>query len=132
MMKEVNKNSTQWLSQIILPVVIIFIIIAICGFLLFSGTRQGALNLRILGDISTAFLLTLIISSEMLILAAMITFIYLTNKSFKWLRNIFQNFQSIFLRIDPSVTKICKISAHPFIFFDSIRAIFKPKKNSEG
>jgi len=132
MMKEVNKNSTQWLSQIILPMIIIFIIIGICGFLLFNGTRHEALNLRILGDISTAFLLTLIISSGMLILATMITFIYLTNKSFKWLRNIFQNFQAIFLRIDPSVTKICKTSAHPFIFFDSLRAIFEIKKNPKG
>jgi len=132
MMKEVNKNSTQWLSQIILPMVIIFMIIGICGFLLFSGTRHGALNLHKLGDISAAFLLTLLISSGLLILATMITFIYLTNKSFEWLRNIFQNFQAIFLRINPSVTKICKNSAHPFIFFDSLRAIFETKKNPEG
>ena len=131
-MKEVNKNSTQWLSQIILPMVIIFIIISICGFLLFSGTHQGTLNLRILGDISASFLLTLLISSGLLILATMITFIYLTNKSFKWVRNIFQNIQSIFLRINPGVTKICKTSAHPFIFFESICAIFENKKNPEG
>ena len=128
MMKEVNKNSTQRFFQIILPMVSIFIIIGIGGFFLFSGTHHGALNLRILGDISAVFLLTFIISSGILILATMITLIYLTNKSFKWLINIFQNIQSIFLRIDPSVTKICKTSAHPFIFFGSIHAIFEKKK----
>ena len=131
-MKEVNKNSTQWLSQIILPMVIIFIIIGICGFLLFNGTQHGTLDLRILGNISAAFLLTLLISSGLLILATMITFIYLTSKSFKWSRNIFQNIQSIFLRIDPGAKKICKTSVHPFIFFESIRVIFENKNNPEG
>jgi len=131
-MKEVNKNSAQRVFQIILPMVSIFIIIGIGGFFLFNGTHHGALNLRMLGDISTTFLLILIISSGMLILATMITLIFLTNKSFKWLRNKFQNIQSIFLRIDPSVTKICKTSAHPFIFFESIHAIFEKKKNTEG
>ena len=131
-MKEVNKNSAQRVFQIILPMVSIFIIIGIGGFFLFNGTHHGALNLRMLGDISTTFLLILIISSGMLILATMITLIFLTNKSFKWLRNKIQNIQSIFLRIDPSVTKICKTSAHPFIFFESIHAIFEKKKNTEG
>ena len=131
-MKEVNKNSAQRVFQIILPMVSIFIIIGIGGFFLFNGTHHGALNLRMLGDISTTFLLILIISSGMLILATMITLLFLTNKSFKWLRNKFQNIQSIFLRIDPSVTKICKTSAHPFIFFESIHAIFEKKKNTEG
>ena len=131
-MKEVNKNSTQWLSQIILPMVIIFIIIGICGFLLFSGTQHGTLNLHILGDISAAFLLILLISSGLLILATMITFIYTINKSFNWLRIIFQNIQSIFLRIDPTVTKICKTTVHPFIVFESIHAIFENKNNPEG
>ena len=131
-MKEVNKNSNQWFFQIILPMVSIFVIIGIGGFFLFSRTHHGALNLRILGDISAAFLLTLIISSGILILSTMITLIYMTNKSFKWLRSIFLNIQPVFLRIDPSVTKICKISAHPFIFFESIHAIFMKKKNPEG
>ncbi len=131
-MKEVNKNSSQRFFQIILPMVSIFTIISICGFLLISAARNGALNLRILGNISVAFLLTLIIPSGILILTTMITLIYLTNKSFKWLLNIFQNTQSIFLRIDPIVTKICKTSAHPFIVFESIYAIFKKKMNPEG
>ena len=127
-MKEVNKNSTQWFSQIILPMVIIFIIIGICGFLLISGAHHGVLNLRVLGNISVAFLLTLIIPSGMLILATLFTLIYLTNKSFKWLRNIFQNIQSVFLRIGPTLTKICNTSARPFIFFESMHA-FLIKKN---
>jgi len=128
-MKEVNKISTQWFFQIIFPMVSIFIIIGICGILIINGTHYEALNLRVLGNISVAFLLTLIIPSGMLILATLITLIYLTNKSFKWLRNIYQNIQSIFLRIDPIVTKICKTSAHPFIVFESIYAIFKKKMN---
>jgi len=131
-MKEVNKNSAQRIYQIILPMVIVFILIGISGFFLFNGTHHGILDLRMLGDISTTFLLILIISSGMLILATMITLIFLTNKSFKWLRNILQNIQSIFLRIDPSVTKICKTSAHPFIFFESIHAIFEKKKSLGG
>lgn len=131
-MKEVNKNSTQWLFQIILPMVIIFIIIGIGGFLLFSGTQHGTLNLHILGNISAVFILILLISSGLLILATMITFIYTINKSFNWLRIIFQNIQSIFLRIDPTVIKICKTTAHPFIFFESIHTIFDNKNNPEG
>ena len=62
MMEEVNKNNTQRFFQIILPMVSIFIIIGIGGFLLFNGTQHGALNLRVLGDISAVFLLTLFIA----------------------------------------------------------------------
>ncbi len=131
-MKEVNKNNTQWFFQIVLPMVSIFIIIGICGILIINGAHYEALNLRVLGNISVAFLLTLIIPSGMLILATLITLIYLTNKSFKWLRNIFQNIQSVFIRIDPTVTKICKTSAHPFIFFESMHAYFTKNKNTEG
>ena len=126
------RKNTQWFFQIILPMVSIFIIISISGYFLFNGTHQGALNLRKLGDISAVFLLTFIISSGILILATMITLICLTKKSFKWLRIIFQNIQSIFLHIDPGVTKICKTSAGPFIFFESIHATFEKKKNPKG
>ena len=131
-MKEVNKNSTQWIFQIILPMVSIFIIIGICGFLLISGVHDGALNLRKLGDISAAFLLILIIPSGMLFLTTMVALIYLTHKSFGWLRRISPNIQTIILQIGPSVKKICKTSTHPFIFIESIYAIFEKKKNPEG
>ena len=131
-MKEVNKNGTQWFFQIILPMVSIFIIIGICGFLLINRAHHGVLNLHVLGNISVAFLLTFIIPSGMLILATLITLIYLTNKSFKWLRNIFQNIQSVFLRNDPTVTKICKTSVHPFIFLSQFTKIFTKNKNTEG
>jgi len=131
-MKEVNKISTQCFFQIILPMVSIFMIIGICGFLLISRAHHGVLNLHVLGNISVAFLLTLIIPSGMLILATLITLIYLTSKSFKWLRNIFQNIQSVFLRIDPTVTKICKTSAHPFILLSQFTKIFTKNKNTEG
>jgi len=131
-MEEVNKNKVQRIFQIILPMVSSFIIIGVCGFLLFSGVHGDALNLRILGDISAAFLLILIIPSGMLFLAAMIAFIYITHKSFNWARRIFPKIQSVFLRIDPNVKTICKTSAHPFIFFDSIYTIFRKKRNPEG
>ncbi len=132
MMKEVNKNNTQWFFQIILPMVCIFIIIGIGGFLLINKAHDGTLNLHILGDISATFLLTLIAPSGIFILASMVTLIYLTSKSFIRLRIIFQNIQSIFLQIDPNVTMICKTSVRPFIFFESICAIFLKKKNPEG
>jgi len=132
MMEEVNKNRNHWIFQIILPMVCSFIIIDICGFLLINEIRDGVLNLRMLGDISIAFLLILIIPSGMLFLATMIALIYLTNKSFKWLQILFPNIQSVFLRIDPGVKKICKTSAQPFIIYESIHAIFEKKKNPEG
>ncbi len=131
-MKEANKNGTQRVFQIILPMVGSFIIIGVCGFLLFSGVRGGVLNLRLLGDISAAFLLIIIIPSGILFLAATIALIFLANKSYKWLQSFFLNIQSVFLQIDPSVNKICKASAYPFIIFESIHTIFKRKKNPKG
>ena len=131
-MKEVNKNNSRWIFQIILPMVSCFLIIVICAFLLISGVRDGAFNLHMLRDISTAFLLLLVFPSGLLFLATMIAFIYLTNKSYKWFQRIFPNIQSIFLWIEPIVNKLCNASTHPYIFSESIHAIFKKKMNPEG
>lgn len=131
-MEEVNKNNSQWIFQIIIPMISCFVIIVICAFLLISGVRDGAFDLHMLVDISSAFLLILIIPSGLLFLATMIAFIYLTNKSYKWFQRIPPNIQSIFLRIEPIVNKLCSASTHPYIFSESIHAIFEKNKNPEG
>ena len=131
-MEEINKNKTHNLFQIILPMLISFIIISLCGFLLFRGVHNNALNLRILGDISTAFLLVIFIPSGILSLASIIALIYLISKSFIWFRTIFQNIQSLSARMVPGITKICGISTYPFIYIESFCKIFEKNKNPEG
>ncbi len=110
------KNYSQQFFQIILPMVGFFIIIVVCGILLIGGVRNSSLDLEKLGDISTAFLLILIIPPMMFFLATMVGLIYLTNIYSKWIQIMSPKFLSVFLRVEASNKKICKTSVHPFIF----------------
>ncbi len=127
MLQNNNKTRSQQFFQIIMPMISFFIIIGICGFLMIGGVRKGTINLEKLGSISAAFLLILMIPPTMFFFAAVIAFIYLTSRYSKWIQILTPNIQSIILRIEVSINKICKTSAHPFIFFESIYAIFKKK-----
>ncbi len=127
MLQKNNKTRSHQFFQIIIPMISFSIIIGICGFLIIGGVLKGTLDLEKLGDISAAFLLILIIPPTMFFFATLITFIYLTNRYSKWMRIMTPNIQSVMLRIEASINKICKTSAHPFIFFESIYAIFKKK-----
>jgi len=127
MLQKTNKSRSQQFFQIIMPMISFFIIIGICGFLIIGGVRKDTINLEKLADISAAFLLILIIPPTMFFFATVIAFIYLTNSYSKWIQIMTPNIQSVILRIEASVKKICKTSAHPFIFIESIFAIFKKK-----
>jgi len=127
MLQKTNKSRSQQFFQIIMPMISFFIIIGICGFLIIGGVRKDTINLEKLADISAAFLLILIIPPTMFFFATVIAFIYLTNRYSKWIQIMTPNIQSVILRIEASVKKICKTSAHPFIFIESIFAIFKKK-----
>jgi len=127
MVQKANKNSSQQFFQIILPMVSIFMLIGICGFLLIGGVHKEVLNLEKLRDISATFLFILIIPPTMLFLATVIAFIYLISRYSKWIQIMTPNIQSVMLRIEASTNKICKTSTHPLIIFESIYAIFKKK-----
>jgi hypothetical protein len=127
MLQKTNKTRSQQFFQIIMPMISFFIIIGICGFLIIGGLHNGTINLEKLGDISAAFLLILIIPPTMFFFATVIAFIYLTSRYSKWIQILTPNIQSVMLRIEASINKICETSAHPFIFFESIYAIFKKK-----
>lgn len=127
MLQKINKTHSQQFFQIIMPMIGFFIIIGICGFLIIGGVHKGTLDLEKLGDISAAFLLILLIPPTMFFFATMIALIFLTNRFSKWIQIMTPNIQSVMLQIEASIKKICKTSAHPFIFFESIYAIFKNK-----
>ena len=127
MSQKSNKNRSQQFFQIIMPMIGFFIIIGVCGFILIDGVRKGTFNLEKLGDISASFLLILIIPPTMFIFITVSAFIYLTNRYSKWIQIMTPNIQLITLRIEAGINKICKTSARPFIFFESIYAIFKNK-----
>jgi len=127
MLQKTKKTRSQQFFQIVMPMIIFFIIIGICGFLLIGGLNKGSFNLEKLGDISAAFLLILIIPPTMFFLATVIALIFLTNRYSKWIQVMTPNIQSIMIRIEASINKICKTSAHPFILFESIYAIIKNK-----
>ena len=132
MINKGNMNKKQRIYQIILPFIAFFIIISVCAFLLLRGVRSEAINMRILGDISTAYLLLLIIPSGLMTLVIMVTFIYLTNASSKWIRKIFPGIQSFFRWVESTMIKVGDTSMRPFISIESMLAIFKRKKNPKG
>jgi len=124
MLQKANKNRSQQFFQIIMPMICFFIIIGVCGFILIDGVRKGTLNLEKLGDISASFLIILIIPPTMFVFITVSAFIYLTNRYSKWIQIMTPNIQLITLRIEAGIKKICKTSARPFIFFESICGIF--------
>jgi len=126
--KEQDTSKNQWLSQIIIPFAGCFLLIIFSSYTIINKGLNLEFNLRMMGDISSSFLILLILPSMIFTLALIILLIFLINKIIKQIKIVFPKLQSISNRINNGINSICEMSVRPLFFFESFQTILRRNK----
>jgi hypothetical protein len=123
-----NPKENQWFWQIILPFIICLLFLSIGSILLTLKVPVDVLNMRMVADISSSFLIFLSFPLMLITFSEIILIIVLVQKVITHNRSAFPKLQSIFKRVNDGAIRICEASMRPFFLIEPILSLFERNK----
>ncbi len=128
-----KEHRQQKFTQIFLPLILSFSLLAVAATFIFSGIADETLDHRVWGDLSAVLVLLPIILFLVFDILFLLFFIFLTGKTHQILAEKLPRVNSFVEKITRIITQTTQSSVKPVIFGESVLAALacKSKKTKE-